>query len=79
MYLDDVSTDLLTVRHDDTLSDLLTPTTYDEAMRSRYASRWRESMDVEIKDLLKHDTWELVTVGKRHGSGVERERDCKSK
>jgi len=60
MYLDDVSTDLLTIRHDDTLSDLLTPTTYDEAMRSRYASRWRESMDVEIKDLLKHDTWELV-------------------
>ena len=60
MYLDDVSSDLLAVRHDDTLSDVLTPSTYDEAIRSRHALRWRESMDIEIKDLLKHDTWELV-------------------
>ena len=56
MYLDDVSTDLLTVRHDDTLSDLLRPTTYEEAIRSRFASRWREPMDLEIKGLIKHDT-----------------------
>ena len=27
MYLDDVSNDLLAVRHNDTLSDILTPTT----------------------------------------------------
>jgi len=33
-------------------------------MRSRHASRWRESMDVEIQELLKHDTWELVSRSK---------------
>ena len=60
MYLDDVSTDVLAIRHDDTLSDLLTPNTYEDAIRSRYASRWRGSMDVEIKDLLRHDTWDLI-------------------
>ena len=60
MHLDDVSNDLLVVRHDDILSDIQTPTTYEDAMRSKYASRWRDSMDIEIKDLLKHDTWELV-------------------
>ena len=60
MYLDDVSNDLMAVRHDDTLSDIDTPSTYEQAMRSRHASRWRESMDVEIQDLMKHDTWELV-------------------
>jgi len=60
MYIDDVTNDLLAIRHDDTLSDILTPSTYDEAINSRHALRWRESMDLEIKDLLKHDTWELV-------------------
>jgi len=60
MYLDDVSSDLLAVRHDDALSDVITPSTYEEAIRSRHANRWRESMDIEIKDLLRHDTWELV-------------------
>ena len=58
MHLDDVSYDLLVIRHDDILSDIQTPTTYEDAMRSKYASRWRDSMDIEIKDLLKHDTWE---------------------
>ena len=60
MYLDDVSNDLLAVRHDDTLSDILTPTTYEDAIKSRHASRWRESMNLEIEDLLKNDTWDLV-------------------
>ena len=48
MYLDDVSNDLMAVRHDDTLSDIDTPSTYEQAMRSRHASKWRESMDVEL-------------------------------
>jgi len=65
MYLDGVSNDLMAVRHDDTRSDIDTPSTYEQAMRSRHASRWRESMDVEIQDLLlKHDTWELVPKSK---------------
>ena len=64
MYMDDVSNDLLAIRHDDTLSDIQTPSTYEEAMRSRHAMRWRESMNVEIQDLLKHDTWELVSRSK---------------
>jgi len=60
MYLDDVSDDLLAVAHDDTLSDILTPSSYQDAISSRHASRWRESMNIEIEDLLKHDTWDLV-------------------
>ena len=48
MYIDDVCNDLLAIRHDDTLSDIQTPSTYEEAMRSRHAVRWRESMNVEI-------------------------------
>ena len=51
MYIDDdVTNDLLAIRHDDTLSDVLTPSTYDEAINSRHVLRWRESMDLEIKD-----------------------------
>ena len=56
MHLDD----LLVIRHDDILSDIQTPTTYEDATRSKYASRWLDSMDIEIKDLFKHNTWELV-------------------
>jgi len=41
MRLDDVSNDLLAIRHDDTLSDILTPSTYEDAIKSRHASRWR--------------------------------------
>ena len=44
------------------MTPLLTPNTYEDAIRSRYASRWRESMDIEIKDLLKHDIWDLVPL-----------------
>ena len=64
MYLDDVSHDLLAIRHDDVLSDVHTPSTCEEAIRSRYALRWRESMDIEIQDLRRHDTWELVPRSK---------------
>jgi len=46
MYLDDVSNDLLAVTHDDILSDILTPSTYEDAIRSRHASRWRASMNI---------------------------------
>ena len=60
MYLDDVAYDLLALRHDDALSDIETPSTYEQAIRSRHASRWKESMDIEIQDLLRHNTWEIV-------------------
>ena len=57
MYLDDVTNDFWAIRYDDTLSDIETPSTYEQAMRSRHATRWRESMDVETQqDLRKHDT-----------------------
>lgn len=60
MSVEDVSEQLLTVNPEDILSDITTPNTYDEAIKSRHSHRWRESMDIEIKDLLKHDTWTLV-------------------
>ena len=61
MHLDDVVNALLALRHDNALSDIETPSTYEQAIRSRRASRWKESMDIEIQDLLRHDTWEIVS------------------
>jgi len=67
MYVEDVSSDLLAITHDDTLSDIQMPSTHEEATRSGHASRWRESMGVEMQDLLKHDTWELTRNSTRAG------------
>ena len=60
MRLDDVCEQLLAVRTEDLLTNITTPNTYDEAMRSRYNERWRESMNKEITDLIKHDTWTMI-------------------
>lgn len=58
--IEDVSEHLLKVNPEDILSDITTPNTYEEAVKSRHAHRWRESMDVEMQDLLRNDTWILV-------------------
>ena len=36
------------------------PRTYEEAMASMDSESWRLSMDVEMRDLLAHKTWDLV-------------------
>ena len=37
------------------------PNTYLEAINGTYHIRWKKSMDKEIADLLKHQTWETVS------------------
>lgn len=60
VILEDVNHYLLSISPDDMISAVPTPNSYDEAMRSKLAHRWKESMNKEITDLLAHDTWELV-------------------
>ena len=60
MRLDDVCEQLLAVRTEDLLTNITTPNTYEEAIKSRYKERWCESMNKEINDLLKHDTWTVI-------------------
>ena len=57
MLLEDVSNQALAVRTEDLLTDIVTPNTYSEAKRSKNFPRWQESMNKEIEDLIKHDTW----------------------
>ena len=35
-----------------------TPKNYAEAMASRFAAKWKESMEREIRELIANDTWE---------------------
>ena len=60
MILEDVSGQSLAFRVEDILSDVETPESYKQATSGRFADRWKESMNVEIEDLIKHDTWEVV-------------------
>ncbi|KAL1530689.1 hypothetical protein AB1Y20_001588 [Prymnesium parvum] len=46
------------------MSDVPTPSSYAEAISGRYASRWRDAMNEEIKSLQEHGTWELVERSK---------------
>ena len=64
MLIEDVSGQALTVRTEDLLTDITTPDTYEQAIKSRHAERWKESMIKEITDLTKHGTWELVSRSK---------------
>lgn len=38
------------------------PNTYDEAMGSKFADKWREAMDREIRELLGRKTWESSRI-----------------
>ena len=40
------------------------PNTYDEAMASKFAHRWKEAMEREIRELLGRRTWEAVDLPK---------------
>jgi hypothetical protein len=38
-----------------------TPDTYEQAIDSPWKQKWKESMEKEIKDLLSHETWDVVS------------------
>jgi transposase InsO family protein len=60
MILDDVMHEVLKTDLNSIMNDVTTPNNYNEAIKGRYAERWKESMNHEITDLMKHGTWELV-------------------
>ena len=58
--LEDVNHYLLSINPDEIVADIPTPNSYEQAIKSKLSYRWKESINKEITDLLKHDTWELV-------------------
>ena len=50
------------IKIDDVISDIPVPQTYNEAVSSQLRERWIASMEKEISSLMKHDTWELVSI-----------------
>ena len=59
---EDVTEQSLVLNVNEIMSTIETPTSYSEAIKSKLALRWRAAMDKEIEDLLKHNTWELVSA-----------------
>ena len=40
------------------------PTSFEEAMRSAYSSKWVEAMEDEIKSMKTNGVWDLETIAK---------------
>ena len=59
---DDVSRHAFKIDLDAIVNEIPTPSTYTEAINSKLRDRWIASMELEIKNLIKHDTWELVVL-----------------
>ena len=62
MIIDDVTDRSYAIKIDNALSDVPIPKDYKEAVSSQLRERWIASMVKEITDLIKHDTWELVSI-----------------
>ena len=62
--MEDVNNQVMQVLPEDIMADCPTPNTYQQAIDSRQAERWKESMSKEITDLMKNETWELVRRSK---------------
>ena len=62
VIIDDVTHSSFALRVDDAISDIPIPKTYDEAVASKLRERWIASMEKEISALIKHDTWEMVSI-----------------
>ena len=62
VIIDDVINQSYSINVDQTFSTLPIPKSYTEAMASNLRDRWVASMEREISDLIKHDTWELVSI-----------------
>lgn len=77
IMIDDVNMPILHIDAHAMLSDIVVPTTFEQATKSRYAPRWWEAMKAEIEGLLAHGTWknvELSSVPK--GRKVTKSRWC---
>ena len=46
----------------DKMGRIPVPNNYDEAMASKFAHKWREAMEREIRELLGRKTWESVKL-----------------
>ena len=62
VIIDDVMNKSFAIKIDNTMSDIPVPTTYNEAVASKLRERWIASMEKEISTLIKHGTWELVSI-----------------
>ena len=62
VILDDVMNKSFSIKIGDVSSDIPIPQSYDEAMASHLGPRWIEAMTKEISNLIKHDTWELISI-----------------
>ena len=62
VIIDDVHSSSYAIKIEDTMSDVPVPKTYEEAEASHLRERWMVAMEKEISDLIKHDTWELVSL-----------------
>ena len=62
MIIDDVGNRSFSIKLDEIQTDVPIPQSYTEAMSSTLRLRWIAAMEKEISDLIKHDTWELVSI-----------------
>ena len=62
VIIDDVVNASFSMKIDDTLANIPIPKTFAEADSSHLRKRWIVAMEREITDLLKNDTWELVSI-----------------
>ena len=62
IIVDDVLNQSYAIKLDEITSDIPIPKTYNEAINSALHKRWIVSMEKEISDLVKHNTWEFVSI-----------------
>ena len=62
VILDDVVNKSYSIKLDEVSSDVPIPQNYEDAVASHLKLRWIAAMEKEISDLIKHDTWELISI-----------------
>ena len=77
IVFDDVNMQAFSINPHEKMSDIITPDKYEQAIAGRFKERWIESMTKEIQDLLKHNTWELVSIDEvPKGKKITKSRWC---
>ena len=77
VVIDDVDNDLITFPVNSVVAGIPIPDTYDQAMSSNEKAQWRASMEKELTDLMKHETWETVDrLDVPRGRKVTKSRWC---
>ena len=64
VIIDDVCNRTYALKIDDAISEIPIPQTFEQANTSNLRVRWLAAMEKEIRDLIKHGTWELVSIDK---------------